>query len=157
MIRVLFVCLGNICRSPTAEGVMRTMLAQAGLEAEIAVDSAGTAAYHQGEAPDRRSQQAAKARGYDLGGMKARKVLQIDFSRFDYVLAMDSDNLRQLQALRPADATAQVMLFLDFAKQLGLTDVPDPYYGGAQGFSQVLDLCEAASQGLIDHIRRSIG
>jgi protein-tyrosine phosphatase len=147
--KVLFVCLGNICRSPTAEGVFRRMLAQAAPGLDVEVDSAGTAGYHIGEPPDPRSQRAAKARGVDLSGLRARRVTPGDFSHFDIILAMDADNLADLEAMRPANARARLQRFLDYAPEQSRRDVPDPYYGDADGFEIVLDLCAAASRGLI--------
>jgi protein-tyrosine phosphatase len=148
-IRILMVCLGNICRSPTAEGVLRHLLRQEAPDLKVEVDSAGTADYHIGEPPDPRSQRAAKSRGVDLSSLRARQVAATDFACFDLILAMDRNNLRALEALRPAGARARVQLFLEFAPQLGRLDVPDPYYGDANGFEQVLDLSTAAARGLI--------
>jgi protein-tyrosine phosphatase len=145
----LFVCLGNICRSPTAEGVFRHLLAQEAPELRVEVDSAGTAGYHIGDPPDLRSQRAASRRGIDLSGLRARQVTPGDFAHFELILAMDCDNLAMLQSMRPALARAQLRLFLDYAPQLDLREVPDPYYGDASGFEQVLDLAAAASRGLI--------
>jgi protein-tyrosine phosphatase len=147
--KVLFVCLGNICRSPTAEGVFRDLLSREAPALETEIDSAGTADYHVGEPPDLRSQRAAARRHIDLSGLRARQVRRGDFENFDFILAMDRDNLRELEAIRPRQSRARVQLFLDYAPQLGLCDVPDPYYGDASGFEQVLDLCAAASRGLI--------
>jgi len=148
-VRVLFVCLGNICRSPTAEGVFRHLLAQEAPELRVDVDSAGTAGYHIGDPPDPRTQRAAARRGIDLSGLRARQVTPADFAHFDLILAMDGDNLKELQRMRPAPSRAQLRLFLEYAPQLGLRDVPDPYYGDAGGFERVLDLAAAASRGLI--------
>ncbi len=153
-VRVLFVCLGNICRSPTAEGVFRHLVEQEGLAGKIDIDSAGTAAYHVGEPPDRRSQASALRRGIDMSHQRARQAKRVDFERFDYVLAMDDENLRNLQALCPDPKTHNPGLFLSFAPKAGRSDVPDPYYGGGNGFELVLDLIEEASQGLLAHIRR---
>jgi protein-tyrosine phosphatase len=147
--KVLFVCLGNICRSPTAEGVFRHLLAQEAPELRVEVDSAGTAGYHIGLPPDLRSQRAAHARGIDLSGLRARQVTVEDFLRFDLILAMDRDNLEELEAMRPAQSRARVRLFLEYAPELGRTEVPDPYYGDARGFEEVLNLSAAASRGLI--------
>ena len=145
----MFVCLGNICRSPTAEGVFRHLLAQEAPELRVDVDSAGTAGYHLGDPPDLRTQRAAARRGIDLSGLRARQVTPADFAHFDLILAMDGDNLQELQRMRPARSRAQLRLFLEYAPQLGLREVPDPYYGDAGGFEQVLDLTAAASRGLI--------
>lgn len=149
-VRVLMVCMGNICRSPTAEGVLRAKLDAAGLGARVWVDSAGTHGYHAGEPPDPRAQAHAAKRGYDLSAQRARKVVGADFHRFDHVLAMDAANLKALEALRPADATARVGLLLDHARRHpGVREVPDPYYGAADGFERVLDLVEDACESLV--------
>ena len=153
-VSVLFVCMGNICRSPTAEGVFRHIVKQQGLEEHIHIDSAGTHAYHVGEQPDSRAQQTARTRGIDLSQQRARKVRHDDFEHFDYVLAMDNDNHAILASLCPGDKDECLSLFLDFAKQRPESEVPDPYYGGPQGFEHVFDLVEEASQGLLDDIRK---
>ncbi|WP_439861645.1 low molecular weight protein-tyrosine-phosphatase [Pseudomonas sp. MBLB4136] len=150
--RVLFVCLGNICRSPTAEGVFRHKLREAGLEARVQVDSAGTGDWHVGKAPDLRTRQAALRRGYDLSALRARQVAGDDFRRFDLILAMDGSNLQHLQRLRPSANAAELDLFLR-RYQLALDEVPDPYYGGEDGFEQVLDLIEQASDALLAEIQ----
>jgi protein-tyrosine phosphatase len=147
--KVLFVCLGNICRSPTAEGVLRSIAAREFPELDLKIDSAGTAAYHVGEPPDRRTVAAAKRRGYDLSSLRARQVRVEDFRQFDYVLAMDQVNLSELEIRRQLDATATLRLFMSFAPDSGYDEVPDPYYGGVEDFERVLDLCEAASRGLL--------
>ena len=149
MTAVLFVCLGNICRSPTAEGVFRHLLAQEAPELRVEVDSAGTAAYHIGSAPDVRTQRAALARGIDLSGLRARQVAPGDFARFDLILAMDRDNLRELRAMAPEDSRARLRLFLEYAPELGRLEVPDPYYRDTSGFEEVLDFSIAASRGLL--------
>ncbi|MGQ9370915.1 low molecular weight protein-tyrosine-phosphatase [Azospirillum sp. ST 5-10] len=154
MVRVLFVCTGNICRSPTAEGVFRHLVRAAGLDDRIATDSAGTTDYHTGEAPDPRSQEAARARGVDLSDLRARRVTPEDFRAFDYVLAMDRGHLAQLRRLAPADATATVRLYLDYAPGAARREVPDPYYGQGSHFTEVLDLVEEGARGLLEHIRR---
>lgn len=154
MVNVLFVCLGNICRSPTADGVMRKQVAAAGLQAEVAVDSAGTGGWHIGRAPDSRSQAAALARGYDLSALRARQVSADDFAEFDYILAMDTSNLTDLQRLKPASYRGHLGLLLDFAEHSSLREVPDPYYGEGAGFEQVLDLVEDAVAGLLADIRK---
>ncbi len=153
MVKVLFVCMGNICRSPTAQGVFAHLVAEAGLEGEIAVDSAGTHAYHLGEPPDRRAAAAAARRAIDLGEQRARQVEAADFATFDYILAMDRSNLADLEALCPPEYRDRLRLFLDFAIGLPEDEVPDPYYGGQGGFERVLDLVEAAARGLLEHIR----
>jgi low molecular weight protein-tyrosine phosphatase len=153
---VLFVCMGNICRSPTAEGVFRKRVGERLPELTIEIDSAGTHAYHVGEAPDPRACRAAERRGIDIGGLQARKVVERDFERFDLVLAMDELNRAVLFDLCPEDLRHKVRLLLDFAPQLGRADVPDPYYGGANGFEYVLDLVEEAATGVIEHVRRAV-
>lgn len=160
MIKVVFICMGNICRSPTAEGVFRRMVEEAGLAGEILIDSAGTHDYHIGAAPDHRTQVAAAQRGYDLSDLRGRQVCRADFERFDYILAMDADNLANLQRLCPPPHKNRVGLFLEFSRKFslrGATDVPDPYYGGVQGFEQVLDLVEDAAAGLLEEIVRKLG
>lgn len=152
-IRVLFVCTGNICRSPTAEGVFRRVVAQAGLEGRIFIDSAGTHDYHVGEPPDLRTQRAAALRGYDLSRLRARRVEAVDFAKFDYVLAMDEVNLRFLERLCPRVHAKKLHLFLEFTVDPVEREVPDPYYGGGEGFERVLDLVEQASAGLLRHLR----
>lgn len=145
---VLFVCLGNICRSPTAEAVFRQRLQQRGLDGRITVDSAGTGDWHIGRAPDPRTVAAAARRGYDLSPLRARQVEAADFHRFDWLLAMDRSNLHDLRQLRPATGRAELALFLS-AAGLAEAEVPDPYYGGADGFTRVLDLVETASDAWI--------
>jgi protein-tyrosine phosphatase len=155
VVRVLFVCLGNICRSPTAEGVFRAVVAREGLQDAIEVASAGTADYHVGKPADKRARAAALARGVSLDAHRGRQVAVEDFSRFDYILAMDRENLSALLARCPARHRDRVRLFLEFAPESGAAEVPDPYYGGPDGFEHVLDLCEVASRGLIADIRRT--
>lgn len=155
--KVLFVCMGNICRSPTAEGVFRRLVEEAGLGGKILVDSAGTHDYHIGDAPDKRSQAAAALRGYDLSRLRGRQVERADFARFDYILAMDAENLADLHRLCPPPHENRVGLFLEYARKFTLREVPDPYYGGAQGFAQVLDLVEDAAVGLLEEIVRNRG
>ncbi len=153
-VSVLFVCMGNICRSPTAEGVFRHIVEQEGLADDIHIDSAGTHAYHVGEQPDQRAQQTAHSRGIDLSQQSARKVRNDDFSQFDYVLAMDNDNHAILARMCPPDKDECLSLFLDFAESRQESEVPDPYYGGPQGFEHVFDLVEDASRGLLEDIRK---
>jgi protein-tyrosine phosphatase len=150
--RVLFVCLGNICRSPTAEGVFRELVNQKGVADQISIDSAGTGDWHIGRPADVRAAQAALSRGYDLSSLRARQAIADDFRQFDYVLAMDESNLNNLRQLAPVDFQGYLGLFLDFSQQDEYTEVPDPYYGGEQGFELVLDLIEDASEGLLQHI-----
>jgi len=147
--RILFVCMGNICRSPTAEGVVRAQARRAGVAERFVLDSAGTHGYHVGEGPDRRAVAAAARRGYDISGLRARQVCGDDFVRFDRILAMDRDNLQRLVQACPVACRPKLGLFLEFAPELGCHEVPDPYYGGAQGFERVLDLAEAAAAGLL--------
>ena len=147
--KVLFVCLGNICRSPTAEGVLRNIAEREYPGLKLETDSAGTAHYHVGEPPDRRTVAAARRRGYDLAGLRARQIQPDDFHRFDFVLAMDRANLSELESRRLAGATAEVALFMSFAAGSEVEEVPDPYYGGIEDFERVLDLCETAARGLL--------
>jgi protein-tyrosine phosphatase len=149
---ILFVCLGNICRSPTAEGVFRARAARAGLADRLEIDSAGTGDWHVGQPPDRRAIAAAAIRGYDLASLRARQVAADDFHRFDWILAMDRANLRELAALQPRAFAGHLGLFLDVAPGLDVREVPDPYYGGADGFERVLDLIETASDALIERV-----
>lgn len=151
--RVLFVCMGNLCRSPMAEGVFRYYVNQAGLERHIAIDSAGTHDYHVGDPPDPRAQRAAGRRGYDLSGHRGRQVSDADFLEFDYLLAMDAMNLRALERLCPPQHGHKLKLFMEFGANVAPREVPDPYYGGEQGFERVLDMVEEASQGLLAHLR----
>jgi protein-tyrosine phosphatase len=152
-VSVCFVCLGNICRSPTAEAVMRAQLDAAGLQDRIVVDSAGTGDWHVGEAPDERAQAAALRRGYDLSALRARQVAEEDFDRFDLLLAMDGENLRALRRLCPPRHQPKLRLLMEFAAQPAVSEVADPYFGGGEGFEQVLDQCEEACRGLIAHLR----
>ena len=156
--RVLFVCLGNICRSPTAEGVFRRLLDERCLAERVEVDSCGIGPWHVGKAPDPRAREAATRRGVDLSALRARQLADDDFDRFDMLLAMDHDNLAAIEARRPPQCQVPARLFLGYA---GHPDraVPDPYYGGDQGFDEVLDLIEAASRGLLDEVeaRRESG
>ena len=151
---VLMVCMGNICRSPTAEGVFRHMAEEAGLLDELTIDSAGTHDYHVGNQPDSRAQEAARRRGYDLSSLRARQVDVQDFARFDYILAMDQENLASLQRICPPEHRHKVRLFLSYSGRFADAEVPDPYYGGRDGFDKVLDMVEDGVQGLLDEIRR---
>lgn len=157
MIRVLFVCLGNICRSPTAEGVFRGVVERAGVMAHVEIDSAGTHAYHIGEPPDHRAQAAARRRGVDLSGLRGRRATRADIEHFDYVLAMDGENYENLLAIAPPDLEGKIQLFLDYAPQRPEREVPDPYFGGDAGFERVLDMIEEASHGLLAHLRQRHG
>ena len=154
--RILFVCLGNICRSPTAEGVFRHVVASEAPRLVLEIDSAGTAAYHIDEAPDGRSQRAAARRGIDLSDLRARQVTAHDFNRFDLILAMDRENLHSLERIRPAGSRSTLQLFLDYHPDNGGDwEVPDPYYGSEDDFERVLDLTTAASRGLIARLQQS--
>jgi protein-tyrosine phosphatase len=153
--RVLFVCMGNICRSPTAEGVFRKLIEERAPGLDVQIDSAGTHAYHVGEPPDPRAQRAAKRRGIDLSAQRARRVTERDFAHFELVLAMDEENREALLEICPVEHRGRVRLLLEFAPDVGRGDVPDPYYGGSNGFEQVLDLVEEAAVGVLEHLRRT--
>lgn len=150
---VLFVCTGNICRSPTAEGIFRKLAADAGMAEAVTADSAGTHGYHVGEPPDPRAQRAAAKRGYDLSALRARTVEDSDFQRFDLILAMDRDHYSILSSAQPT-AAHKVKLMMSYARRFEEREVPDPYYGGPQGFERVLDMLEDAAKGLLDSLRR---
>ena len=156
-LRVLFVCMGNICRSPTAHGVFRRLVEDSGLAARIHIDSAGTHAYHIGEQPDQRARQTALERGIDISDLRARAVETADFERFDYILAMDLDNHRHLARLCPPSHAPKLRLFMEFAPDLRIREVPDPYYGGQRGFEQVFDMLEAAARGLLSELSARLG
>ncbi len=151
--RVLFVCLGNICRSPTAQGVFEHLVVREKLSDQVVVDSAGTSGWHIDSAPDARTVQAAISRGYDLRALRGRKAIKEDFDRFDFILAMDQENFDVLNEMKPKEFTGHLGLFLEFASNSTKREVPDPYYGGAKGFDTVLDLIEDASEGLMAHIK----
>ncbi len=153
MVKVLFVCLGNICRSPTAEGVFRKYVEEAGLANRIYIDSAGTHAYHVGEPPDTRAQQTAANRGIDLSTLRGRRATSQDLEEFDYVLAMDLENLHNLHAIAEEHQQERIKLLLDYAKNLEEREVPDPYFGGPSGFDQVLDMIEEAAVELLANIK----
>ena len=153
-ISVLFVCMGNICRSPTAQGVFERLVADNELASVIQIDSAGTHAYHIGECPDERASAAALKRGVDLSSQQARRVSPEDFQAFDYVIAMDSSNFGDLASNCPPEHEAKLRLFMEFASGMETDEVPDPYYGGTTGFERVLDLIEEASAGLLAEIRQ---
>lgn len=153
MVKVLFVCMGNICRSPTAEGVFTKVVAEEGMDDVVEADSAGTHAYHVGEPPDPRAMKHAMARDIEISHLRARRVTSEDFHLFDYVLAMDNDNYQILAELCPSGLEHKLQLFMDYAPHLEFREVPDPYYGGAKGFERVLDMVEDASRGLLATIR----
>ena len=154
-IKVLFVCMGNICRSPTAEGVFAKLLKEQNLEAYFGIDSAGTHAYHIGEPPDPRSLHAALERDIQLTHIRSRKVVMGDFEDFDFLLAMDDDNYAALMSVCPDEYKEKISYFLDYAPQLGIREVPDPYYGGKYGFERVLDMTEAASAGFLSMLKKT--
>ncbi len=149
---ILFVCTGNICRSRTADGVLRKMVVDQGLIGHVEVDSAGTHDYHVGEVPDGRSQQHALQRGYDLSALRARQVQTDDFEKFDLILALDDGHLKILQKICPPQYKIKLHRFTEFCTRHQSPDVPDPYYGGPRGFEHVLDLVEDGCRGLVDHI-----
>jgi protein-tyrosine phosphatase len=151
--RILFVCLGNICRSPTAEAVLRDLLAREAPQLSVEIDSAGIGDWHIGEPPDQRAMAAARRRGLDMSRLRARQIVSEDFARFDFILAMDHANLSDLRRRAPTQYRQRIRLFLEFAPDLGIDEVPDPYYGGAAGFEDVLDLAEQAARGLLSHLR----
>lgn len=157
MPKVLFVCMGNICRSPSAEGVFRHLVQEAGLAGQIVIDSCGTHDYHVGGPPDERSTAHAKRRGYDLSDLRARQLHANDFEAFDYILVMDRTNLGGTLKICPPGKESKVKLFLTLSPHLGIDEVPDPYYGGAKGFDHVLDLVEDASKSLLAQIRAEHG
>lgn len=153
---VLFVCMGNICRSPTAEGVFRRLVEEEGLSERIRIDSAGTHDYHIGKSPDRRSMLAAQRRGIDLSPLRARQVALTDFESFDWIVAMDKDNLRLLERQCPPEHRVKLSLLLDHAPQVELREVPDPYYGGEDGFELVLDLVQEGAEGLLAKVKAAL-
>lgn len=156
-VAVLFVCMGNICRSPTAEGIFSQLVAASELQHQIRTDSAGTHAYHVGHPPDSRAVLAAARRGYDLGALRARQVSAADFATFDYVLAMDVENLAMLREMSPRQWRSKPQLLLDFGARYRGSEVPDPYYGGSGDFELVLDMAEDGASGLLEHIRKKLG
>lgn len=155
VVRVLFVCLGNICRSPTAEGVFRKLVREHQLEHHFEIDSAGTHAYHVDEAPDERAQAACARRGIDISELRGRRAIASDIEKFDYVLAMDRENYQNLQQICPRGFESRIRLFMEFAPDRAEKEVPDPYFGGAGGFDRVLDMIEDAAEGLLAEIRRT--
>lgn len=154
--RVLLVCMGNICRSPTAEAVLRHYIRNHRLGDKVEVDSAGTHGYHVGEAPDARTQRAARARGYDLSQLRARKVARQDLDYFDLILAMDKSNLDNLKRMATPEQLGRIKLFMDYARNFDDEEVPDPYYGLGHGFDLVLDMVEDASKGLVEVIKTDL-
>jgi len=154
-VNVLFVCTGNICRSPTAEGVFRVLAGRAGLANAVRAESAGTHGFHAGEPPDRRAILAARARGYDIATLRARTFTAEHFDRFDWIVAMDERNLRVLSELRPNGYAGRLDLLMNFVPEAQVREIPDPYYGGPQGFERVLDLIELASEALLLHVVRA--
>ncbi|MCC9621558.1 low molecular weight phosphotyrosine protein phosphatase [Thalassospira sp. MA62] len=157
MIKVLFVCTGNICRSPTADGVFRHFVAQTGLSDKIDVDSCGLSAYHVGELPDPRSREMAQSRGYDLSDIRSRKIKPGDYESFDYVLAMDEGHLRDMRRQASGHSQSKIELFLDYHPARSGQSVPDPYYGGPNGFVDVFEMIEETSHSLLEHIRTKHG
>lgn len=153
---VLFVCLGNICRSPTAHGVFEHLLHKHQLHNIVRVDSCGTGAWHIGQAPDERTQKAAKRKGYDLSHLRARRIELEDFQQFDYILAMDTRNLADVIKMAPDTYAGNIQLFLDYSSKKSLVEVPDPYYGGEDGFERVLDIVEEACENLLLHIKHQL-
>ncbi len=154
MINILFVCMGNICRSPTAQGVFEHLIHRVGLQESIHVDSAGTHAFHIEQSPDPRAQLAASKRGIDMSAQRARGVSVDDFELFDYILVMSRDNMEDILELAPAAQEHKLQLFMQYARTFSRRDVPDPYFGGEQGFEVVLDMIEDASAGLLNELRR---
>ncbi len=152
--KVLFVCLGNICRSPTAEGVFRHLAQEAGLEEQFVIDSAGTSHWHIGEAPDMRTMEEAALRGIDISKQRSRQVQAKDFTAFDHILGMDPSNVEDMLQICPKNQRHKVQLFTKFAPELGVKGVPDPYYGGPKGFSRVFDIVEAASRGFLESLKQ---
>jgi protein-tyrosine phosphatase len=155
MTRVLFVCLGNICRSPSVEGVFRKLVDDAGLAHTIEIDSAGTGSWHVGKAPDRRAQATAQQRDIDITGLRARQIIPQDFAAFDYLIAMDQQNLADLNQSRPRSSQSTIQLLLDFGEGKTGREVPDPYYGSTADFEHMFDLIEQGAAGLLNHIRKS--
>ena len=151
-VKVLFVCMGNICRSPTAHGVFQALVDKHGLGDVIQVESAGTHSYHVGNPPDGRSQATARQRGIDLSGLTARRFVSADFTEFDYLLGMDDSNIADMRAIKPADARARLQLMLEYSQKFAETEVPDPYFGD-DGFELVFDMIDDAALGLLQHIR----
>ncbi|MGA7180870.1 MAG: low molecular weight protein-tyrosine-phosphatase [Thiobacillaceae bacterium] len=156
MVKVLFVCMGNICRSPMAEGVFHKLIKEAGLEDQISIDSAGTHSYHVGDSPDQRAQAALRDKGIDISGLRGRQVADDDFEEFDYIVAMDSSNLNNLKRRAATRHHDKIQLMLSFSRKYPNLDVPDPYYGGADGFKDVLKMVEDGGKGLLKEIQQSL-
>lgn len=156
MASVLFVCLGNICRSPTAHGVLEQMVKAEKLDHHIIVDSCGTGAWHIGQPPDDRTQKIAQLKGYDLAHLRARRIDASDFENFDYILAMDTRNLAEIIKKAPPDYSGRIQLFLDFSPDKNLMEVPDPYYGGNDGFERVFNLVELTCKNLLSELKKSL-
>lgn len=157
MVKVLFVCMGNICRSPMAEGVFHKLVREAGLENHIVIDSAGTHSYHIGDAPDQRAQATLRSqRGIDISGLRGRQVADADFEKFDYIVAMDSSNLNNLKRRAPLRHHGKIQLMLSYSRKFPNLDVPDPYYGGTEGFNEVLAMVEDGGQGLLKEIQQVV-
>ncbi len=150
--RILLVCMGNICRSPMAEGVLRRALEERGLLGEVELDSAGTGSWHVGEPPDPRAQAAIGERGIDISMLRGRQVRMSDFEQYDLIVAMDRDNVAELLDRAPPGTERKIRLYLDFAPEVPQQEVPDPYYGGREGFERVLDLLEKGAKGLVNHV-----
>jgi protein-tyrosine phosphatase len=153
--KILFVCTGNICRSPTAQGILEKFLIDSATAHAFWVDSAGISNYHVGEAPDPRTQKAALMRGVDLSAQRARQIMLRDFYEFDFIIAMDSGHLDELLEQKPDDARSEVHRLLDYCHDIAHKDVPDPYYGGSSGFERVFDVCEAGCRSLYGYLRNS--
>ena len=155
LVKILFVCLGNICRSPTAEGVLRKKIQNDNLNQKIKIDSVGTGSWHTGNPPDKRSQEVAALRGYDISNQRSRQINNRDIGESDYIIAMDANNFSTLQQMTPGQMQKKLYRFLEFAPHLERIDIPDPYYSGPNGFDLVIDLIEAASEGLLEYIKRT--
>ena len=157
MINILFVCMGNICRSPSAEGFFATALEQSGIRERVAIDSAGTHGYHTGEAPDSRAVATALNFGVDIGHLRARKVKVSDFDQFDLIIAMDQNNFEDLQRIRPAGSKAELKMMMQYHPDARPEEVPDPYYGGMNGFTYMCELLQSATRGLLESVEEQLG
>jgi low molecular weight protein-tyrosine phosphatase len=156
VVKILFVCMGNICRSPMAEGVFHKLVKDAGLEHNISIDSAGTHSYHVGDSPDQRAQATLRAKGIDISGLRGRQVADVDFEKFDYIVAMDSSNLNNLKRRAAARHHNKIRLMLSYSRKFPNLDVPDPYYGGTDGFNEVLKMVEDGGLGLLKEVQQSL-